>query len=53
MIFTQREKDLIIKALYILECQCIGDELHFEIKNELGGTPSDDEVRELMERFEN
>lgn len=49
---TKREKNLIVQALYILECQSMGDELHYEIKDTLGGTPSDIEIRDLMEKFD-
>ena len=51
MDFTQREKDLITTALYQLEGDCYGDELHFEAVDDLGGTPDGKEVRTLMKRF--
>jgi hypothetical protein len=54
-LFTDREKMLITNALYILECQCIGDDLDGELKNEIeeaGGMPGDEEIRTIMERFE-
>lgn len=45
---TNREQTLIVKALFILECQCRGDELNCEISGELGGTPDPKEIRKLM-----
>jgi len=49
--FKKREKELIVKALYIMECACYGDELPHDIERELRGTPKPDEIRELMERI--
>jgi hypothetical protein len=50
MILTQREKLLITYALYIMEGQCAGRDLHYEIEDELGGTPDPTEVRDLMNK---
>lgn len=53
--FTDRERMLIINALYILECQCIGGDLDGELENEIteaGGMPEDDEIRNIMNKFE-
>ncbi len=52
MEFTQREKDLITNALYIMEGQCYGDELYYGIADDLGGTPNGEEVRTLMNKVE-
>ena len=49
---NNREKELITNALYILEDQCMGDELHPDIENDLGGTPDPDEVRALMDKID-
>jgi hypothetical protein len=50
--FTDREKLLITSALYILECQCFGEELDHDTVRELDGTPDPEEVRKLMKNFE-
>ena len=49
---SAREKDLITSALYIMESQCAGDELHHEIADDLGGTPDHEEIRTLMDKIE-
>lgn len=51
MKLSEREKNLITTALFILESQCIGDDLYFGIEDDLGGRPDPDEVRALMEKF--
>jgi len=51
MKLTKREKDLITNALYIMEGQCYGDELHPDIAKELGGTPDGEEIRALMDKI--
>jgi len=48
---NKREIDLITKALYIMEGQCAGDDLNWELEDELDGTPDPDEVRILMEKI--
>ena len=51
---SEREIQLITYGLFILEGQCIGGDLHYEIEDELkekGGVPKNDEVRTLMDRF--
>ncbi len=48
---TEREKDLILSALCILEGQCVGDELHFDTESDLGGTLNWKEVRDLMDKI--
>ncbi len=53
MELTQREKDLITQALYMMETLCIGHDLPCEVEDSLHGTPEDDEVRNLMMRIEN
>ena len=50
--FNDREKKLITSALYILECQIMAEELHYEFESELGSV-SDKEVRDLMEKIVN
>lgn len=50
-LFSKRETDLITHGLYMLESACYGDELHYDIKDGLGGTPDPDEVRAIMDRF--
>lgn len=50
LMFNERERELIIKALYMLETAYYAKELHYEIEDELGGTPDPDEVRALMDR---
>lgn len=52
MELTDREKDLITSALHILETACIGDELHPDTADDLGGTPDDEEVRSLMDKID-
>lgn len=47
-----REKKLILAGLGILEDRCIGDELHYDLVDELGGTPDDEEVRALMDKLD-
>ena len=49
--FNNREKKLITAALYILECQIMADELHYELESELVSI-SDKEVRDLMEKID-
>lgn len=51
MNITKREKDLIINALYIMECQCFGNELDHDITLDLGVAPDSDEVRDLMNKI--
>ena len=51
MELIQREKQLITYALYIMEGQCAGGDLHYEIEDELGGTPDPDEIRNLMNKI--
>lgn len=56
MELTEREKVLIEYGLFVLENQCFndGEDLHYEIKNELderGGVPDSDETRALMAKF--
>ncbi|MBX4206086.1 hypothetical protein KW795_02715 [Candidatus Microgenomates bacterium] len=51
MKLTKREVLLITNALYILECQIIGNELDHDIESDLGRTRAT-EVRILMNRFE-
>ena len=54
MKLTKREKQLITYGLFILETQCFGGDLHYEIEDELkesGGIPKDDEIRDLMDRI--
>ena len=53
MEFTKREILLITNALYILESECYADEIHYEIKEDLNGTPDPEEVRVIMDRFKN
>jgi len=53
MTFTEREQLLIVNALYILEGQCIGEELHYELEGEFGGIPDHEEVRALMDKIKN
>ena len=48
---TEREKLLITNGLYMLECACRGKELGSTLKEEFGGTPNPDEVRQLMDRI--
>ena len=48
---NEREVELITTALYILAGQCVGDEVHHELSSDLGGTPDDEEVWALKERF--
>ena len=50
---TQREKDLITQALYMMETLCIGHDLPCEVEDSLHGTPDDEEVRNLMIRIDN
>lgn len=50
-LFSKRETDLIAHGLYMLESACYGEELHYDTKRELGGTPDPDEVRAIMDRF--
>ncbi len=53
MELTDREKLLIQNALFILECQCIGDDINYDIKQDLiegGGVPEVDEIRKLMRK---
>jgi hypothetical protein len=53
MELNDREKLLISNALYILECQAIGDDIDYEIKQDLiagGGAPDMDEIRALMRK---
>ena len=52
MKLSDREYELITNALYIMEGQCIGDELDYEIEEDLDGTPDPEEVRELMYKLE-
>ena len=52
MELTEREKLLITNGLYILECQCRGDELDHDLVHDLGGTPKPKEVRALMNKVE-
>ncbi len=55
MELTKREKQLIIYGLFILEGQCLGGDLHYEIEDELkedGGVPEEEEIRDLMGRVE-
>lgn len=47
-----REKLLTTNALYMLESACHGEELHYDMESELGGTPEPDEVRALMDKIE-
>ena len=53
-VFTEREKLLITNGLYMLECACRSKELGMTIKEEFGGTPDPEKVRQLMDeiRFE-
>ena len=53
MEFTQKEKDLITNSLYMMESLCIAHDLPCEVEDELHGTPEQEEVRELMDRFKN
>ena len=48
---SDREKLLLTNALYILENQCYGDELHHEVEDELDGVPNPDEIRALMNKI--
>jgi len=48
---NERERELVLQALYMLEGGCHAEELDFDTITELGGTPDPDEVRELMERL--
>lgn len=53
MELNDREKLLIQNALFILECQSIGDEIDYDIKQDLkdgGGVPDMDELRKLMRK---
>lgn len=57
MKLTEREKQLIGYGLFVLENQCFndGEDLHYEIKDELdgdGGVPNSDETRALMAKVE-
>ena len=49
-LFSERETDLIMYGLYMLESVRYGDELTFA-ERDLGGTPDPDEVRAIMDRF--
>lgn len=51
MSLTHRDKELMTTGLYILECQCMGDELSPELADELDGTPDSGEIRDLMNRI--
>lgn len=51
MYITEREKTLILNGLHMIESQCHGDELHYEVKKDLGGTPDPKEIRKLMNRI--
>jgi len=51
MDLTQRETDLITTALYLLESDCISMDLDYELADELGGIPEQQEVRELMDKL--
>jgi len=54
MELTDREKLLIQNALFIMECQCIGDEIKYDIKQDLiegGGVPDVDELRAIMNKM--
>jgi len=53
---SDRHLLLILNALYILESQLFGDEVHFEIMLDIemnGGKPTTDEVRSLMNEIKN
>ena len=53
MELNDREKLLIQNALFILECQTIGDDIDYEIKQEIaqgGGNVTMEEIRELMRK---
>jgi len=52
MNLTQREKDLITTALYLLEIACVSTDLDYELADDLGGIPEQQEVRELMDKLE-
>ena len=54
MELTEREKLIIQNAVFILECQCIGDDIDHEIKQDLidgGGVPDMDETRALINKM--
>lgn len=53
MKFTERETLLIINALFVLKDQSINKKLHDVIINDLDGTPDPQEVRKLIDRFNN
>ncbi len=48
---NQRELELITTGLYLLESQCIAEELPHEIVSDLGGIPDPTDVRTLMDRL--
>ena len=54
MELNDREKILIQNAIFILECQCIGDDIDHEIKQDLidgGGVPDVDELRAIINKM--
>jgi hypothetical protein len=48
---TEREKELIVNGLYLLESQILEEELHHEMAAELGVTKPE-EVRILMNKIQ-
>lgn len=50
--FSDRERDLMITGLSILEGECIGKELHPELEEELGGTPESEEIQALSNKIQ-
>ena len=47
---TEREKLLITNGLYMLESACRGEDLDETVREEFGGTPNPEEVRQLMDK---
>lgn len=53
MILSDRERLLIVNALYILECQCYAEEIDHDLEKDFNGTPKPSEVRNLMNKINN
>lgn len=48
---SEREQELIVVGLHMLQSDCIGQELHFEYESDLDGTPDPDEVGDLKDKI--
>ncbi len=51
MQISEREKQLIVTALYMLESDCFSGDLHHELEEDLGGVPNPIEVRTVMNKI--